>query len=96
MRKPLPEAAKRAGGPHQGYTPPNVHWLIYLACADGESIDAATLEALRTTQDLDDMYDLIELKQVHASWMVAAQANAELEAEKRRRLEEMRAKRRGK
>lgn len=65
-------------------------WLVYLACSNGETIDASMLEALQTTWDLDDMYDLIELKQVHASWMLASQLNAEAESEQRRRFEEMR------
>lgn len=65
-------------------------WLVYLVCSNGETIDASILEALQTTLDLDDMYDLLELKQVHASWMLASQLNAEAESEQRRRFEEMR------
>lgn len=54
----------------------NVPWQIYLACADGETIDARTYEALHTTIDLDGLFDILELKQVHQTWISAATRNA--------------------
>lgn len=88
MREPLDaDPYTRASGPHKGIETKNVDWLLYLACSDGETVNATTYEALHTTMDLDAMYDLIEMKQVHASWMAAAQRNAEEEAERRRRIE---------
>ena len=49
----------------------NVPWEIYVACSDGESVNAATLVALHTTINLTGLYDLLEMKNVHASWASA-------------------------
>lgn len=50
---------------------------LWLACTDGDSVDVAMYVALHTTVDLDGLYDLIELQQVHASWKNAANMNAQ-------------------
>lgn len=78
MRRPLAQAATHQGfdGPHRGIETQNIPWEIYVACSNGESIDAATYVALHTTIDLDGLYDLLELAQVHASWAHAAYLNA--------------------
>jgi len=47
-----------------------------LACSAGDSIDAATYVALHTTIDLDGLFDLLELDDVHQSWQHAALANS--------------------
>ncbi len=78
---------KGAGGSHQthqGIEPANVPWQIYLACADGESINVQTFIALHTTITLSGLYDLLELQKVHATWLDAAQRNAEERAERER------------
>lgn len=54
-----------------------------MACSNGESIDVATYQALHTSIDLAGMYDLIELKEVHASHAAAAYHNAQEEAERK-------------
>jgi hypothetical protein len=50
-------------------------WEIYLACSDGESINFNTYHALHTDVDLDGLYDLLELQEVHESWRHARVAN---------------------
>ena len=86
FRKPLMRLPRntwtphpRAGGPHTGVAPANMPWEVYLACSDGETIDATTYQALHATIDLDGLYDLLELKDVLGSWKTAAQRNAEEE-----------------
>lgn len=49
---------------------------IYIACAGADGINAATYVKLHTTIDLDGLYDLLEMQQVHATWEAAAQLNA--------------------
>lgn len=51
-------------------------WEIYLACSDGESVDADTYVKLHTVIDLGGLYDLLEMKVVHASHGSAAMANS--------------------
>ena len=77
-RKPVPAWSRFTGasGAHKGVEPANMPREIYLACANGDSIDVATYEAIHTTLDLDGLYDLLELKEVHQSWKAAAHANA--------------------
>ena len=55
----------------------NVPWEIYLACSNGETIDVATYVALHSTVDLDGLYDLLEMQQVHGTWIEAALDAAE-------------------
>lgn len=61
-------------------------WEIYLACAKGESIDVRTYVDLHTVIDVDGLFDIIELDQVHASWLEAARDNAREEAEREARM----------
>jgi len=77
-RKPIPAWSRFVGasGTHKGIDPVNLPREIYLACANGESLDVATYEALHTTLDLDGLYDLLEMQEVHQSWKNAAIANA--------------------
>ena len=77
-RKPIPAWSRFMGasGAHKGIDPVNFPREVYLACANGESIDVSTYEALHTTVDLDGLYDLLELREVHQSWKHAANANA--------------------
>lgn len=76
-RKPLPAWPRLgASGTHKGIDPINLPRELYLACSNGESIDVATYEALHTTLDLDGLYDLLEMQEVHKSWKNAASANA--------------------
>lgn len=42
-----------------------------MVCSNGELIDAQTYEALHTSIDIDGLYDLLEMKQVRASWAAA-------------------------
>ena len=51
-----------------------------MACSDGKRIDTKTYEQLHTTIDLDGLYDILEMKDVLASWI-----NAELFNERARR-----------
>jgi hypothetical protein len=51
-----------------------------VACSDGDTINVATYIALHTTLDLEGLYDLLELHQVHATWVHAAYQNAEVNA----------------
>jgi hypothetical protein len=76
-RKPLTAWTRfaGAGGPHKGIQPANVPWEIQLACSSGESIDVATYVRLHTDIDLDGLYDLLEMQEVHQSWKHAATAN---------------------
>ena len=83
MRKPLEQRHQGDTGSHTGIAPANIPWEIYVACSNGESIDAATYIALHTTIDLDGLYDLLEMQQVHGSWANAAMKNAEQEATRR-------------
>lgn len=46
-----------------------------LACTSGSRVDVATYVALHTTIDLDGLYDILELGEVHASWAHAQAAN---------------------
>lgn len=73
-----------ASGPNKGIPPANVDWLIYVACSNGEAIDVQTFIALHTVIDIDGLYDLLELQQVHASWCHAALLNARLRADQER------------
>lgn len=51
-----------------------------MACSNGESIDVQTYKDLHTVIDLDGLYDLLELSEVHASWTHAAYLNAQEDA----------------
>lgn len=77
-RAPVPAWTRflGAGGPHKGIESPNVPREIMLACVGGEAVDVATYVRLHTEIDLDGLYDLLELQEVHASWKSAAVANA--------------------
>jgi len=57
-----------------------VPWEVYLACATADGIDANTLHLLKTSLDINDLYDLIEMQWVNGSWMEAIQKNAESRA----------------
>jgi len=78
MRKPLAKGPvfPGASGSHRGIEPANLAAEIYIACAGADGVDAATYVKLHTTIDLDGLYDLIEMQQVHSSWESAAQLNA--------------------
>lgn len=54
----------------------NVPWQIYAACSSGETIDVATYVALHTVIDLDGLDDILEMAEVHSSWINAAVRNA--------------------
>jgi len=58
-------------------SPANVPWEVYVACTRGESIDVATYQALQTTIDLEGLFDLLEMIEVHGSWQTAMALNAE-------------------
>jgi len=62
-------------------SPANVPWEIYVACSRGDSIDVSTYQALHTTIDLDGLFDLLELAEVHGSWQAAMALNAKAEAD---------------
>jgi hypothetical protein len=84
MRRPLERGAAHAGasGSHHGIETANVPWEIYVASSNGDSIDVSTYVALHTTIDLDGLYDLLEMAEVHASWANAAYLNAKEAAER--------------
>ena len=69
-----PRAAAGAGR-HKGIQPPNVAWEIFVACSNGDGINAATFQALHTSIDLDGLYDLIEMADAADSWKNAAMMN---------------------
>jgi hypothetical protein len=73
-----------ASGPNKGIEPVNVPWPIYVACSNGETIDVQTFIALHTVIDIDGLYDLLELQQVHSSWCHAGLLNARLKADQGR------------
>lgn len=60
------------GGPHKGVMPANVSHDLWLACRTKHGICARTFEALHTTITYWGMWQLIELKEVEASWQNAA------------------------
>lgn len=77
IRQPLKSwSGLGASGPHRGIDTANVPWEIYVACSNGDAIDVSTFVALHTTIDLDGLYDLLEMAQVHSSWANAAMNNA--------------------
>lgn len=82
FREPLMRAPRntwaehpRAGGSHRGVAPANMPWEIYLACSNGETIDARIYQALHDTIDLDGLYDILEMKDILSSWKTAALFN---------------------
>ena len=81
MRRPL-ERSEHQGprGSHHGIDTANIPWQIYVACSNGESIDVQTYIALHTTIDIDGLYDLLEMAEVHGTWAMAAHLNATEEA----------------
>ena len=57
----------------------NVPWQIARACTDHEgNVDADMYQALHTTIDLDGLYDILEMQEVHSSWRSAAHRNAKV------------------
>lgn len=76
-RKAIPSWPRAAtgGGRHKGIQPPNVPWDLFVACANGDGIDAVTFQALHTSIDLDGLYDLIEMSDAAESWKSAAIMN---------------------
>lgn len=78
-RKPLADYAyiEGASGSHEGLKPANMPWKIYAVCSSRAGIDWGLWVALQTTIDLNGLYDLLELKAVHASWEDAARRNLE-------------------
>ena len=80
IRRPLARTRAAPKQTHTGILPANLPWEVYVACSDGETINVATYIALQTTLDLEGLYDLLELHQVHASWVRAAYLNAEASA----------------
>ena len=79
-RKPLADYVHRetgASGSHRGIRPANMPWKIYAAVSGRDGIDWGLWVALQTTIDLDGLYDLLELKEVHATWEDAARRNLE-------------------
>jgi len=64
-----------ASGAHRGIEAPNVPREIMLACTTGDRIDVATYVALHTSIDIDGLFDLLELQEVHQSWSHAALRN---------------------
>lgn len=58
--------------------PANMHHMVYRAIEQGEGrVDAACYVALHREIDLDGLMDLIEVKDVYASWADAAALNME-------------------
>lgn len=55
----------------------NVPWQIFAACTMGDTVDVYTYQALHTTIDLAGLYDLLEIRDVRASWESALMWNAE-------------------
>ncbi len=86
IREPLKEwhDPQGASGAHQhlGIETANVPWEIYVASSDGESVNVATWMALHSTIDIDGLYDILEMKQVHHTWASAAVLNARDQAER--------------
>lgn len=78
MRKPLEkwQPHERAGGPHNGTQVVNVHSTIARACFDGERINDDLYVKLHTEIDLDGLYDILEMQDVHRSWQHAELKNA--------------------
>jgi hypothetical protein len=62
----------RAGGSHQGISPPHVPKEIFTACNDKDGINMVTFLALQTTLDYEDLLDILEMKRVRDSWAHAA------------------------
>lgn len=48
---------------------------MYVACTGKDGIDANTYMLLRTSIDLDGLHDLLEMRQVSASWDAAMRRN---------------------
>lgn len=88
MRKalqPWSAAHPAAGGRHKGIPTANMPWEIYVACSNGESIDATVYRDLHSVIDLDGLLDILELREVHRSWANAEYLNAQDERERRGR-----------
>ncbi len=85
--RPVPDFKrhKRDEGPHKGIAPPNIHAWIFYACNNENGVDANTYRMLRHELTLDDLLDLIEMKQVRESWTHAELLNAD--ARKRKETE---------
>ncbi len=77
-RKPLKEWTpyEGASGTHKGIRATNIPSEIELLCTYGETFNAQLYLDLHTVIDLDGMYDLLELREVHNSWKSAALRNA--------------------
>jgi hypothetical protein len=60
---------------------------VYIACNTGQGIDWQLYERLRDSMILDELLDLIEMRDVSASWSDAYKRNRKLhdETEARRR-----------
>ena len=66
----------QSGGSHKGVQPVNVHTLIYTACNGPKGFDMAVYTALHNTLDLNGLYDILEMREVHDSWEHAGLKNA--------------------
>lgn len=77
-RRELAKFARLGGknGGHEGIQPVNVPREIYLAATASGELCSRTYEALHSTIDYDGLWDLLEMKEVQASWNEAARANA--------------------
>lgn len=62
---------------HKGIEPKNVPALIFDLCSNGESVDPNVYLLAQTTFSLNDVLDILELKEVQNSWQAAAMKNIE-------------------
>jgi len=53
-----------------------MHWDIFLACSEGDTINVSTFIALHRDITLAGLYDLIEMQESQKSWNAAAMAKA--------------------
>lgn len=72
---PSPDLVGAGGGRHAGVRPANIPVLIFRACYDGEKIDTALYIRLQTDMSLDEMYDILEMRDVADSWRHAHHLN---------------------
>lgn len=62
-------------GTHAGVKPVNMPWAVFLACYDGERIDTNLYARLNRDVSLDEMYDILEMREVADSWRHAYHLN---------------------
>lgn len=79
MRRPLDSFHLQhpgASGPHEGIKTANLPWEVYLACAEDGRFNVDTYRHLHTTVDYAGLLDILEARQVQATWSTAAYVNA--------------------